>query len=351
MMKFGIIGTGMIADFHAKAIGAMEHGTLHSCFNPKPEKAEAFARKHKIPLHHHSLEAFLANPELEIVTIATPSGAHLDPALAALQAGKHVICEKPIEVTPERIDLMIATAATNQVVLAAILNRRFHPAVTHLKTAVDTGRFGTLTLVEASIKWFRDQAYYDSAAWRGSWALDGGGALMNQSIHFIDQLLFTVGPVKRLSASSACLAHEKIEVEDTAIALLEFENGARGVIQGSTACYSSTGHPAEINLCGSKGSAFLADEAFKVWDFLEAADIDSHIHATLMRHSEKAGLGANDPAAINFTGHQRNFEEVVDAIFEGRTPTTNAHEARKAVALICAIYQSAQNQGQWIELS
>lgn len=349
-MKFGIIGTGMIANFHAKAIEAMgvENATLHSAFDRNPERAESFAKENNC-LSYATLEEFLADPELQIVTIGTPSGTHQEPALAALNAGKHVICEKPLEITPERIDPMIEAAEKNGVTLSAILNRRFNDSVIHLKQAVDKGRFGRITLCEASIKWYRSQEYYDSAGWRGTWALDGGGALMNQSIHIIDQLIYTAGPVKRVSASMDCLTHEGIEVEDTAVAILEFENGARGVIQGATTCWSSTGHPAEVHICGDKGSAFLSDESFRVWDFAEPAEEDDYVKANLMA-SGSAGLGANDPNAINFTGHQKNFEDVVNAIRTGTTPSVDAHEARKAVALICAIYESARNDGKWITL-
>ena len=156
MKKFGIIGTGMIANFHARAIEAMNGGVLHSCYNRNGEKAAAFAKENGIT-SHPTLEEFLADPELDIVTVGTPSGAHFDSVLAALNAGKHVICEKPLEVTPERIDPLIAAAEKNGVVLAAILNRRFNESVVRLKQAVDQGRFGTLSLVEASIKWFRTQ--------------------------------------------------------------------------------------------------------------------------------------------------------------------------------------------------
>lgn len=174
---------------------------------------------------------------------------------------------------------------------------------------------------------------------------------MNQGIHTIDALLYLAGDVKAVSATTACLAHENIEVEDTAVAILEFTNGARGVIQGSTACWSSTGHPAEVHLCGDEGSVFLADEQFRVWDFKEGRPEDEEVHRTLMQGSEAAGLGANDPSAINFTGHQRNFEDVVRAIEEGRTPSVSGEEARRAVALICAIYDSAKQGGARVEVS
>ncbi len=348
-MKFGIIGTGMIAHFHAKAIAAMENGTLHSCYNRNADRAKAFAEEYGIKACE-SIEEFLADPELEIVTIGTPSGTHMEPAIEAMAAGKHVICEKPLEVTPEKINQMIEASEAHQVTLSAILNRRFNKSVSYLREAVKQDRFGTLSLVEASIKWFRTQEYYDSAGWRGTWALDGGGALMNQSIHIIDQLIYIVGPIKRLTASMACLAHENIEVEDTAVAILEFENGARGVIQGSTACYSASGHKAEVNICGSEGSAFLADEHFKAWDFKEAAPADDYVRKHLMETEGGEALGANDPTKINFTGHQKNFEEIVSAITEGRKCSVDAHEARKAVDVICAIYKSAQHNGEWITL-
>ncbi len=345
-MKFGIIGPGTIGRFHAQAVQAMDGGELISIYGRNPETTRAFADDFGIAAHT-DLDAFLA--EIDIVTIATPSGAHFEPSLAAIRAGKHVVCEKPLEITTERIDTMIAEAAKHGVTLAAILNRRYHPAMDAFKAAADQQRFGRLTSASCYVKWFRDQAYYDSAAWRGTWALDGGGALMNQSIHTIDALLHLAGPVKSVQASTACLAHENIEVEDIAIALLEFENGARGVIEGSTCTWSSDGHPARIQLCGTDGSVFLADEAFELWDFREEMPGDAEVRSTLMKGAT-AGLGANDPKAINYDQHRRNFEEVVQAVAENREPATSAAEARKAVELINAIYRSARSNGARVEL-
>jgi UDP-N-acetyl-2-amino-2-deoxyglucuronate dehydrogenase len=345
-MKFGIIGAGMIGNFHAKAINAMADSSLHSVLSLRSEAAARLANEYGAKAFS-DLNEFLADPELEIVTIGTPSGAHLGPALAALNAGKHVICEKPLEVTTARIDQMIEAATVNQKTLAAVLNRRFHPGMAAFKKAVDEGRFGKLTSASCYVKWYRDQAYYDSAAWRGTWALDGGGALMNQSI---DALIYLAGPVRSVQANTACLAHADIEVEDIAVAMLEFENGARGVIEGSTCCWSKAGHPARVQLCGTHGSVFLADESFEVWDFMEERPEDAEIRSSLMRGQE-AGIGANDPKAINFYQHQRNFEEVVNAIHQGREPMTSAVEARKPVELINAIYESARNGGRKVCLS
>lgn len=347
-MKFGIIGAGMIGHFHAKAITAMTGGTLHSVFDLRQEAADKLAGEYGGTAYSDMAE-FLADEELEIVTVGTPSGAHLEPSLAALNAGKHVICEKPLEITLERIDQLTAAAEANGKTIAAVLNRRFHPGMDAFKKASDEGRFGTLTNASAYVKWYRDQAYYDSAGWRGTWALDGGGALMNQSIHTVDSLLYLAGPVKSVQANTACLAHERIEVEDIVVAIVEFESGARGVIECSTCTWSKDGHPARVQLSGTEGSVFLADEAFEVWDFMEEKPEDAEIQSTLMKGQE-AGLGANDPSAINFYQHQRNFEEVVNAIAEGREPTTSASEARKPVALITAIYESAQNDGKKVFL-
>ena len=244
---------------------------------------------------------------------------------------------------------MIKVCAEQKVILAGIFNRRFNPAVQAFKKAVDSGRFGKLTLCDAYVKWYRTQAYYDSGAWRGTWALDGGGALMNQSIHTIDQLIYLAGDIKRLSASTTCLIHEGIEVEDTAVAILEFESGARGVIQGATSCWSSAGHPAEVHICGSEGSVFMSDESFRVWDFKTPASEDAFVKNNLMERADQ-GLGANDPAAINFDGHLRNFEDVVEAIEMGRPPLITGEEGLKAVRVIDAIYRSAKQNGAWIEL-
>lgn len=349
MYTFGIIGGGMIAKHHVQAIRGMgDSAQLGAIYARNPAKAKQLGEEFGCK-SYSNLEAFLADETIDIVTIATPSGAHLEPAIAAAKAKKHIICEKPLEVTPERIEQMIAVAKSEKILLSGIFNRRFNPAVEQLKQAIEQGRFGTLALCDAQIKWFRTQAYYDSAKWRGTMELDGGGVLMNQAIHTIDLLLYLVGNVKRLSASIALLTHENIEVEDTAVAILEFENGARGTIQGSTSCWSSTGLPAEIQLSGNEGSAFLSDESFRVWDFKTPTSQDNFVKGNLMKGTEK-GLGANDPNAINYLGHQRNFENVIEALNTGKPPLISGKEAMRSVRLIDAIYKSAKNNGAWIDL-
>lgn len=349
MKRIGIIGWGMIAQMHAKAIQAMDTAMLWGIYTSSSEKAKAISKDYDCKVFT-DLDEFLGNDDLDIVTIATPSGAHLEPIIQAARKGKHIICEKPLEITTARVLEAQNAAHKNGVTLGGIFNRRFNPAIGALKEAVETQRFGTISLCEVQVKWFRDQAYYDSAAWRGTWALDGGGALMNQAIHTIDLLIHFMGMPTRLSASVSTLTHENIEVEDTAVAILEFENGAKGVIQGSTSTYSSTGRPAEVQISGDAGAVILRDEHFELWDFKEAMPVDTKVKSEMMAGGKQA-LGANDPSHINYLGHQLNFENFVAAT-EGREALQiTSKEALLSVAVINAIYDSARSEGKWINLN
>jgi len=344
--RFGIVGIGMIADFHARAIAAMSDAQLVAVCSRSLETAREFAARHGCAAYS-DYDAFLAHDDLDIVTVCTPSGAHLEPVERAAAAGKHIICEKPLEVTTERIDHMIAACERAKVMLAGIFPRRFNESTAILKTAVDGGRFGKIAMADAYVKWWRSQDYYDSGAWRGTRALDGGGALMNQSIHTIDLLLHVMGDVKHVRAETKLIAHHAIEVEDTAVAMLEFESGALGVIQGSTACWSAAGHPAEVHICGSEGSVFMSDDKFRVWEFANAHPVDNDVRRNFgLRSDSMAGAGAADPAAIDFSWHQRNFEDAIASLRDKRTPAIDGHEGRRAVALINAIYRSAEAGGE-----
>lgn len=342
--RIGIIGLGTIAAFHAKAIRAMGGAELVACISRSKGKAAEFSARYG-GLAYTDLDEFLSHDGLDVVAICTPSGAHLEPCAAAAKAGKHVICEKPLEVTTDRVDQMIAACEEAGVMLAGIFPRRFNSSTCLLKHAVEQDRFGRIATADAYIKWWRSQDYYDSSGWRGTWVLDGGGALMNQSIHTIDLLLYLMGDVTSVRAETRLIAHSGIEVEDTAVALLEFRSGALGVIQGTTASWSRTGHPAEVHITGSTGSVFMADDRFRVWEFDEETGEDEAIRRTHGIDREFAGAGAADPLAIDFRWHQRNYEDVITALCEGRAPSVDGGEARRAVALIRAIYQSAERGG------
>ena len=338
---FGIVGCGMIAEFHANAIREMKGGHLVAVLDTlAPKSAERVGKKFGCAWYTDRKE-FLAHPGLDVVAIATPSGAHLEPTLAAAKAGKHVICEKPLEITLERCDRMIAACRKSRVVLAGIFPARTGEAVGELKRAIGSGRFGRLTLCDAYIKWHRTQEYYDSGGWRGTWELDGGGALMNQAIHTIDLLQWLAGDVESVYAVADCLAHKRIEVEDVAVATLRFKNGAVGVIEGATAAYP--GHPKEVHISGERGSAFLKDSTFTVWEFDRKLARDK---AVLRKHGlasvKGRGAGAADPKAISYDGHKLQFEDAVKAIRSRRDPMVTGSEARKAVEIILAVYKSAQ---------
>jgi len=213
---FGIVGCGMIAEFHTRAINDLPNARVVAAFSRKPENGQKIQGLAKGGCEIYSDYAqFLAQPGLDIVCICTPSGAHLEPAIAAAEAGKHVVVEKPLEITVERCDAIIDACERAGVRLCAIFPSRFSPANLQLKAAIESGRFGKLTLGDTYVKWWRTQDYYDSGGWRGTWELDGGGALMNQAIHNVDLITWLMGDVAEITALTATLAHDRIEVEDT----------------------------------------------------------------------------------------------------------------------------------------
>ena len=344
----GIVGSGMIAQFHATALQHVEDAHLVGVYSATEQKRQAFAESWSCQAFA-SLRALLSDDNLDMILIATPSGTHRDITLDAAKHGVHVLCEKPIEITTERIDQMIKAAEVGKIILGGIFNRRFNIAVTHLKEAVEQQRFGQMTICDAQIKWYRTQEYYDSGGWRGTWDLDGGGALMNQSIHTIDLLIHIAGPIKRLAAITKTLTHDRIEVEDNAVIMVEYASGAIGTIQASTSCWSQDGHAAEVNICGSAGSVFMQDNRFAKWEFKESRPVDEVISADLMT-TDAVAEGANDPKAIQVDGHIRNIKDFVAAILGTVTLSIDGHEARKAVAVIEAIYKSAKAGGKWITL-
>ncbi len=334
----GIVGCGMIANFHAKAIADAAGAHLVGCASRRPEPAQAFGEKYGCR-GFDSIEAMIADPEVNAVSICSPSGAHLDPALAAAAAGKHVIVEKPLEITTERCDQIIKACDDNDVRLAVTFQSRFHESSKLMKKAIDEGRFGKVTMGDAYVKWFRSQEYYDSGAWRGTWDLDGGGALMNQAIHSVDLLLWLMGPVAEISAMTATMTHERIEVEDVAVATLRFTNGALGVIEATTTAYP--GALKRIEISGSHGTAVLEEEDIHTWQFAEETAEDEKIRTEMAGKTETGG-GAADPSAIGHHGHTMLFEEVVASITENRPSLLDGHEGRRSVEVIRGIYESAQ---------
>jgi UDP-N-acetyl-2-amino-2-deoxyglucuronate dehydrogenase len=337
-LGFAVIGTGMIAGYHAQAIAQTPGAKLVGVVSRSPEKGRAFAAKHGIPFLASTVEEMVARPEVHVVNITTPSGAHLDPALTAIRAGKHIVVEKPLEITPDRVDQINAAAEKQGVKVAAIFQGRFGAGAQQVKAAVTAGRLGQLVLASAYVKWHRTVEYYRTP-WKGTWDLDGGGALMNQAIHGVDLLQWFAGLPAEVSARIARRVHTGIQADDTTVATLLYPDGALGTIEASTALWP--GWSRRIELCGERGSICLEDDHIARWDFAESLPEDEGIRGA--KRDDALGSGAAVPGGISIAGHLRQIADLVAAVRDNRPPAIDGREGRKAVALVHAIYESAKS--------
>ena len=334
---FAIVGCGMIADFHAAAIKELKNARLVLAADRIEKNARRVAEANQCGWTTDCEDVYRRD-DVQVVNVCTPSGAHAEIAVAAAQAGKHVVIEKPLEVTLDRCDAIIEACDRHKVTCAVIFPSRWSEMIREVKGAIDAGRFGRLTLGDAQIKWWRTQEYYDGGNWRGTWQLDGGGALMNQGIHTIDVLQWYMGPVTRIQAFTKTLAHERIEVEDVAVAALEFESGALGMIEGTTAAFP--GLSRWIGVHGDQGSAIIEDSSLLRWSFADARPEDERIAREYAPRDQ--GAGAADPRAISHVGHKKQLEDLLDAVEAKRAPLVDGREGRKAVEIILGIYRSAK---------
>lgn len=335
---FGIVGTGLIADFHAKAIAQILNAKLIGAYNRNQEKAADFASRFECKVFE-TLDDLAAAPDVDVICICTASGAHLEGGLAAIRAGKHCLIEKPLEISVERCDQLINAAQQAGVHLGVIFPSRFQEVNLKIKQAVTSGRIGAPVIGNAYVKWNRSEAYYKSAAWRGTWALDGGGALMNQGIHSVDLLQWFMGPVKSVHAFAANRRHKEIEVEDTIVAILNFESGAVGTIECSTATFP--GSFKRLEVIGTEGTAIVEENDLLTWQFADETGEDDVIRAAHGGKQISKG-GVADPAAISFLGHQKQMEDFLTAIDKQEEPLVDGMEGRKSVAIIEAVYESVR---------
>jgi len=334
VFKAAIIGCGTIGKLHAKAYRDAKEIQLAAVVDEAQDRAAALGGEFGVPSYAR-MEEVLARADIDFIDICTPSGMHADAAIAAAKAGKHCIAEKPLDITPQRCDEILAAFRQSGTTLGGVFQHRFADEVRQTKKAIDDGRFGRITLATCSTPWWRTQEYYDSGAWRGTWKFDGGGALMNQSIHAIDLLVWLAGPIKTVTARTALLAHERIEVEDVAVAVCEFESGALGVIQGTTAAYPGWGVRHEI--MGADGMAYLVNDNLELWKLRDEEGAEKPPAAA----PASAGA-ASDPTALAGSLFTRNFDDIARAARKGTVPCVSGPEAKKPVEVICAIYQSAR---------
>lgn len=335
-LNFAVIGAGNIGKIQAEAIRHVPEARVTVVCNRGEAAGRALAEKHGAVWVADFQEA-VTRDDVHIVTVCTPSGAHMEVAVAAAQAGKHLLVEKPIDITLPRIDAIIQAVEKAGVVLACVFPLRFAQGVHKAKAALDAGRLGRLTLADVFVKWYRPQSYYNSN-WRGTWATDGGGALMNQAIHNIDLVQWLAGPVDSVLACTATLAHA-MQTEDTASAVLTFKNGALGVIQGATSCWP--GDRARVELHGDRGTIVLEEGRIVVWKLADAAPGEEE---TMLALEQSQGSGAADPTAIGYEMHRRQIVDLVEAVRTQRPPAIQGAEARRSVEIIRAIYLAASER-------
>jgi UDP-N-acetyl-2-amino-2-deoxyglucuronate dehydrogenase len=331
---FAIVGCGTIADMHAAALKEIPETRLMIVYSRNHENAKKLGSKYNVKWTSN-WDELKNNTEVDIVSICTPSGTHLDYGSLVAESGKHVIVEKPIEVTPEKGQLLIEICRKKGIKLAVIYQNRFLPDVKLLKNRILSNQLGNLFLADAYIKWYRSQEYYDSADWRGTLALDGGGVLINQAIHTIDLLQWLVGKVESVSAYTGTYTHKNIEGEDTAVAALKFSNGALGVIEASTSVKPAMERRIEIH--GEKGSAIIKGENLIFWD-------DGTSGSKIDLKVEKENTTGSSAPMQNFSllAHKNQFLAILDALRNNEQPPVSGEESLHSLAVVAAIYESAQ---------
>ena len=331
-LRVAILGAGTIANMHAEVFKSVPEYELVAVWRRNTEKGREFAQKHGT-LYVESADEIIAREDVDVVDIAAPPKLHHELGEKAAAAGKHVIVEKPIDASLEGADRLINACEKAGVTLAVISQYRFTDGARFIKQAIEDGAFGKLIQGDAFVKWYRPQEYYDKDAWRGDPVLEGGGALINQAIHFIDLLLWWLGPVQHLTGKVKTVSHD-IPVEDHGVALLEFENGALGLVEGSTAIVP--GFPARAEVHGQKGSARFEGDTLTLWE-VEGYDREPPL-------AQARQSGAREAMAIDIEPIKRQFLDIHEAITTGRKPLVDGAEARRALELVLAIYKSSREE-------
>ncbi len=329
-LKIGIVGCGTIADIHAQAIQKSENAELHSIYSRTEKNVKKCGEKFSVKWFT-DWDKFISDSDLDIVSICTPNGNHLEYGEKVAEAGKHVVVEKPIEVTLKRANILIEKCKKNNVQLAVIYQSRFMPEIIELKKQIEQNEIGKIFMGDAYIKWFRNQEYYDSGAWRGTFELDGGGVLINQGIHTIDLLQWLMGDVETIYGKVGTFTHENLEGEDNAVAVIKYKSGAIGVIEGSTSVQPAQSR--RIELHGKNGSVTIDNNDVKISIGEEQQIEDKKVKTT----------GASSPLdGFSIEPHKKQFESIVNAINTNSTPSVSGEDSLKSLAIVLAIYESSK---------
>ena len=332
-MKVGLLGGGNISDTHARAARAIPGVEIAAIHGSNRDKAARLAQAYGGTVYD-DVERFLDHRPLDIVAIGSPSGLHADQAIAAIRRGIHVLSEKPLDVTTAKVDAVIAAADRGGVKVGVFFQDRLKPDIAAMKSMIVSGQLGKPLFAAGHVRWYRPPEYYTSSRWRGTRALDGGGALMNQAIHTVDVLQWLFGPVARVGGRTATLLHS-IQTEDTAAAVLEFASGALGIIEATTSSFP--GYARRVDVSGSEGTLILEG------DRLVATDLRAKGTSASTVPAEPPPENAASATVSDSVPHQRIFEDFIRAIRENAVPVCDAREARPSVAIIEAIYRSAES--------
>ncbi len=333
-LGFGIVGCGLISSFHGKAIQATEGAKLIAAADMRPERVEKFCAEFGCE-PAPSFEALLADPRIDVINVLTPNATHAQFALPAIEAGKHVVIEKPPDMTLEKVDAMIEASRRRGVKVAISLQVRFREAIQAMYQAVQEGRFGKLLYAGAHMKWFRDTAYYLSDNWRSQRA-QGAGVTIQHAFHYIDLLHHLMGEAESVCARMFNIAHPEVQLEDTLQAFINWRNGGKGIVEASTALWPGTDVRIELN--GENGTAIMQGERIITWQFRDERPEDEQIRQIGSAEIKTAASGAADFA---FTEHQYMIEDMVRAIRENREPFVTLEKARGTLEIALAMYASA----------
>lgn len=334
---FAIVGCGGIAGIHAECLKALEQegvAKLVAGADPSAESRRKFTEKWNVPVYR-TLDELLAT-DVQACTITSPSGLHAEQVIACAKAKKNVLCEKPLDLTLTKADAAIAACKQNGVTLGGIFQQRYNPLVQKVKRAIDAGYFGDIVLAHCETPWYRSQAYYDSGAWRGTWALDCG-VLSNQAPHVIDRMLWLAGDVDQiLSATCDCGKFRKIEAETVAVATARLKSGALATITGTTLAYE--GMPQRLLICGTEGSCQFTGDDLTFFKTTKPYPEELTATTTANPGVEKR---ASDPLALSHAGHLANIRDFAEAVRDQRPPLVTGEEYRKVTRALNFIYRAA----------
>lgn len=332
-LGIGIIGTGSIVKVYAKCITEIEGTKLVALYTKSSKRIDEAEKLFGVKVYDDMSE-FLGNPDIQLICVCNESGNHGEAIKKSAEAGKHVLCEKPLEVTPEKIDEAIAICNQRNVILGCVFQNRCSVEYKIVEKTVKEGKLGKLLMGNAHINWYRSPEYYSKNPWRGTLQFDGGAALSNQGIHTIDLLLNLMGPVKSVFGNVKTMVHQ-IEGEDVGAGLLNFDNGSIGVITGGTALFP--GYPERLEIFGEKGSILMEAGKIKEWNVQEVPAPES-------LKSEVGVSGAADPTNIDNENHKAVLIDMVKAIQENGSPMVDGVEARKSVEVITSLYRSSKEE-------